>query len=85
MPGCSFLVAVSPIRTFSLAAALALFAASGLAKPAALNGPQFVIGAVLRQPLSIQGDQATPNTGPGLGIEVDEKKVQALMFGSSGI
>jgi len=56
-----------------------LFAAYGLAKPAALNGPQFLAGDILRQPLSIRGDQASARTGPGLGVEIDEEKVRQLM------
>jgi L-alanine-DL-glutamate epimerase-like enolase superfamily enzyme len=63
----------------SLAASLALYGAFGLAKPAALNGPQFLPDDVLTAPLKIIGDQAHVPTGPGLGIEVDEAKVIDLM------
>jgi L-alanine-DL-glutamate epimerase-like enolase superfamily enzyme len=63
----------------SLAASLALYGAFGLAKPAALNGPQFLPDDVLAEPLKIIGDQAHVPTGPGLGIEVDEAKVIDLM------
>jgi L-alanine-DL-glutamate epimerase-like enolase superfamily enzyme len=62
----------------SLAAALALYSAYGLSKPAALNGPQFLTADVLARPLRIEQDQAYPPTGPGLGIEVDEQKVIEL-------
>jgi L-alanine-DL-glutamate epimerase-like enolase superfamily enzyme len=62
----------------SLAATVALYAAYGLKKPAALNGPQFVTGSVLQAPLAVrQGEIAVPD-GPGLGIVVDEDKVRAL-------
>ena len=60
----------------SLAAAVALYAAYGLRKPAALNGPQFLNGSVLRSPLvPVDGQLGVPD-GPGLGIEVDEAKVR---------
>lgn len=63
----------------SLAATLALYAAYGLTKPAALNGPQFLTADVLAKPLRIEKDQAYVPEGPGLGIEVDEQKVVELM------
>ena len=63
----------------SLAASLALFAASGLEKPAALNGPQFLRDSILTEPLSIHGDLAEAPRGPGLGVAVDEGKVAALL------
>jgi L-alanine-DL-glutamate epimerase-like enolase superfamily enzyme len=56
----------------SLAASLLLFSAYGLEHPAALNGPQFLTGTVLRSPLRIEGDQAFAPSGPGLGVEVDD-------------
>jgi L-alanine-DL-glutamate epimerase-like enolase superfamily enzyme len=62
----------------SLAASLGLFAAYGLARPAALNGPQFLAHDILKSPLSILGDTAEPPLGPGLGVEVDEEKIAAL-------
>jgi L-alanine-DL-glutamate epimerase-like enolase superfamily enzyme len=62
----------------SLAATLALFAAYGFDKPAALNGPQFLTASVLKKPLTVvNGELALPE-GPGLGIEVDEAKVREL-------
>ncbi len=67
----------------SLAATLALYAAYGLAKPAALNGPQFLTANVLSKPLRIEKDLAYVPEGPGLGIEVDEQKVVELMRQSS--
>ncbi|MFH1264149.1 MAG: enolase C-terminal domain-like protein [Planctomycetota bacterium] len=63
----------------SLAASLVLCGAFGLDKPAALNGPQFLTADVLTKPLEIAGDVAQVPTGPGLGVEVDEAKLQALV------
>lgn len=62
----------------SLAGMLALYAAYGLAKPAALNGPQFLGASLLKTPLQVvDGTLAVPE-GPGLGIEVDEAKARDL-------
>lgn len=63
----------------SMAAAIELYGAFGLAKPVALNGPQFLEGDVLEKPLSITADSVTVPSGPGLGIEVSEAKVIELM------
>jgi L-alanine-DL-glutamate epimerase-like enolase superfamily enzyme len=68
----------------SFAATLALYGAYGLAKPAALNGPQFLTASVLARPLRIEKDQAHIPMGKGLGVEVDEQKVIALMKRSGG-
>jgi L-alanine-DL-glutamate epimerase-like enolase superfamily enzyme len=68
----------------SLAAALGLYGAFGLKKPAALNGPQFLTADVLKRPLHIENGIAHVPTGPGLGIEVDEDKVTQLMKQSGG-
>ena len=62
----------------SLAASLALFSSFGLDKPAALNGPQFLRDDALKAPLPTSGDFARVPTGPGLGIEVDESKLNRL-------
>jgi L-alanine-DL-glutamate epimerase-like enolase superfamily enzyme len=62
----------------ALAASLGLYSCYGLAKPAALNGPQFLTADILVHPLSIQGDVAEVPAGPGLGIAVDETKVPRL-------
>ena len=62
----------------SLAATLGLYSSFGLKKPAALNGPQFLTADVLAKPIRIEGDQAHPPVGPGLGIDVDEEKVIEL-------
>ncbi len=68
----------------SLAATLGLYAAYGLEKPAALNGPQFLTADVLKRPLRIEKGRAYVPNGPGLGIEVDEAKVNELMERSGG-
>ncbi len=68
----------------SLAAALCLYGAFGLKKPAALNGPQFLTADVLKKPIRIQEGVAYLPSGPGLGIEVDENKVLDLMKDSGG-
>ncbi len=63
----------------SLAASLALYAAYGLDRPAALNGPQFLAGSsFLRRPLEPVGGTLEVPGGPGLGVEVDEAKLAAL-------
>ncbi len=67
----------------TLAAALGLYGAYGLQKPAALNGPQFLTADVLTTPLKIVGDLAQIPTGPGLGVEVDEEKLAQLVKSSS--
>jgi len=63
----------------SLAAALGLYSAYGLKKPAALNGPQFLTADVLKTPLKIEKGLAYVPEGPGLGIQVDEDKIRDLM------
>jgi L-alanine-DL-glutamate epimerase-like enolase superfamily enzyme len=55
----------------SLAASVHLFAAAGLARPAALNGPQFLESrGVTDARLRAAGDMIKVPTAPGLGIEV---------------
>jgi L-alanine-DL-glutamate epimerase-like enolase superfamily enzyme len=63
----------------SLAASLALYGAFGLRFPAALNGPQFLDGSVLTEPL-VPGSDGTIDvpSGPGLGVEVDEARLAAM-------
>jgi L-alanine-DL-glutamate epimerase-like enolase superfamily enzyme len=63
----------------SMAAALALYGAYGLTKPAALNGPQFLTVDVLDKSLEIKSGSATVPDGHGLGVDVDESKVIKLM------
>lgn len=62
----------------ALAASLALYAAYGLERSAALNGPQFLTADILAQPLVIRGAQAEVPQRPGLGIDVDPAKLAAL-------
>jgi L-alanine-DL-glutamate epimerase-like enolase superfamily enzyme len=64
----------------SLAATLGLYAAFGLQKPAALNGPQFLTADVLKTPLQIVDGTAHIPAGPGLGIDIDEEKIARLML-----
>ncbi len=63
----------------SMAAALALYGAYGLTKPAALNGPQFLTTDVLTKSLDIINGSVTVPGGHGLGVDVDESKVVKLM------
>jgi L-alanine-DL-glutamate epimerase-like enolase superfamily enzyme len=67
----------------SLSAALALYAAYGLDKPAALNGPQFLTADVLRTPIRIEDGVAFVPRGPGLGVEVDEDELRELVARSA--
>jgi muconate cycloisomerase len=60
----------------SLAASLILFSAYELAVPAALNGPQYLTTSILRQPLNVENGAIAPPTGPGLGVLVDEARLQ---------
>ncbi len=62
----------------SLAASLVLFAAYGLDRPAALNGPQFLRGSVLARPFEPRDGTLEAPAGPGLGVEVDEGKIAGL-------
>ncbi|GAB4153343.1 MAG: enolase C-terminal domain-like protein [Planctomycetota bacterium] len=62
----------------SLAATLQVFAAYGLEKPAALNGPQFLTADVLKEPIRVEGGEMVVPQGVGLCVEVDEEKVQRL-------
>ncbi len=68
----------------SMAATLGLYGAYGLKKPAALNGPQFLTTDVLVTPLAVANGIAKIPRGPGLGVEVDEVKVAAMMKQTAG-
>lgn len=63
----------------SLAASLCLYGTYGQQRPCALNGPQFLTADVLARPLAIRDGMAEIPQGPGLGIEVDQRKVDALV------
>ncbi len=63
----------------SLAASLILYGAYDLNYPAALNGPQFLGASVITKPFKpVDGAVKIPK-GPGLGIQVDESAVTALV------
>lgn len=59
----------------ALAASLHLFAAYGLARPAALNAPQYLAGSFLKQPIVVQRNHAQVPNSPGLGVDIDELRV----------
>jgi hypothetical protein len=56
----------------SLAASLQLYAGYGLKYPAALNGPQFLAGSVLKTPIVVKNGMAETPKGPGLGVTVND-------------
>jgi L-alanine-DL-glutamate epimerase-like enolase superfamily enzyme len=62
----------------SLAASLVLFGANDLKYPAALNGPQFLQGSILKEPFKVVDGKLDVPTGYGLGVEVDESKIKEL-------
>ena len=82
--GLAFLGSGLTDPDISLAATVALYAAYGLAKPAALNGPQFLAASVLKRPLEVIGGTLAVPEGPGLGIDVDEAKVRDLSARTAG-
>lgn len=59
----------------SLAASLALYGAYDLKYPAALNGPQFLEGSILRAPIQVRHGEAVVPRVPGLGVAVDESRL----------
>ena len=64
---------------WSLAASIHLFAAAGLARPAALNGPQYLAGRGTGDPaFRAAGDAIRVPAGPGLGLVPDERAAVAL-------
>ena len=63
----------------SLSASVILYGAYDLNYPAALNGPQFLGASVITEPFApVDGAVRIPK-GPGLGIQVDESAVRALV------
>ncbi len=60
----------------ALAAAIELYGSYQLKHPAALNGPQFLEGSYLRQPLVVKNGAIELPVGAGLGVEVDEQRVR---------
>ncbi|MFH1942631.1 MAG: enolase C-terminal domain-like protein [bacterium] len=63
----------------SLAATLALYGAFEYKLPAALNGPQFIRESVLKHSLTPKNGRLRVPAGPGLGIDVNEDRVRALV------
>lgn len=56
----------------SLAASLLLYGAYDVKYPAALNGPQFLGGTILRKPFEVKNGELVVPEGFGLAAEVDE-------------
>lgn len=63
---------------FSLAGALQLFAWSGIARPCALNGPQFLADSLLGAGLQPRGDVLALPAAPGLGFTPDARAAACL-------
>ena len=62
----------------SLAASLLLYGAYDLQYPAALNGPQFLSGSILKTPFEVvDGTLAVP-AGAGLAAPVDENRLEQM-------
>ena len=59
----------------ALAASLVLYGAHDLSYPAALNGPQFLQGSILKDPFKVVDGQLRVPAAVGLGVEVDESKI----------
>ena len=64
----------------SLAATLALYGAYDYSLPAALNGPQFLRGSILKQPITPEAGMLAVPTEPGLGVEVDEASLASMQI-----
>ena len=63
----------------SLAASLVLYGAYDLKYPAALSGPPFLEGSILKSPLKfIEGQIEVPGR-PGLGVEVAEERLKDFL------
>ena len=63
----------------SLAASIALYGAYDLKYPAALNGPQFLSGSILKHPFEVKDGELAVPKGHGLGVEVDEAKLREML------
>ena len=59
----------------SLAASLSVYSAHGLKVAAALNGPQYLLGSLLKQPPASSNGSMSAPIGPGLGVEVNEAQL----------
>jgi L-alanine-DL-glutamate epimerase-like enolase superfamily enzyme len=64
----------------SLAASLALYGAYDLKYPAALNGPQFINGTILRNPVVVRNGELEVPEGPGLGLDIEESKIEQYLI-----
>ena len=62
----------------SLAASVHLFAWTGVARPCALNGPQFLADRLSGDTLVPKGDSLPVPTGPGLGLTLDGRAEAAM-------
>lgn len=58
------------------AASVHLFAAYGIGLPVDLNGPQFIAEDYLARPLPVERQVARVPAQPGLGVEIDESRLQ---------
>jgi L-alanine-DL-glutamate epimerase-like enolase superfamily enzyme len=63
---------------FSLLGASHLFAWSGINRPCALNGPQFLADSLFGESLTPRHDQLTLPTAPGLGFDPDPRAAACL-------
>lgn len=63
-----------------LATACHLFSAFGIGTPADLNGRQFVESPFVQQPLHVEGGRVYVPDGAGLGIDVDESKLERYVI-----
>jgi L-alanine-DL-glutamate epimerase-like enolase superfamily enzyme len=63
----------------ALAASLALYGAYDLKFPAALNGPQFLEGTILKHPFQAVNGRIEPPKLPGLSVELDEAKIDKYL------
>ena len=63
----------------SLAASLALYGAYDLKYPAALNGPQFLSGTILKHPFQVKDGELALPAGHGLAVDVDETKLREML------
>jgi muconate cycloisomerase len=64
---------------WSLAASIHLFAAAGLTRPAALNGPQYIAGrGTADAAFRAVRDVIKVPAGPGLGVAADERAAASL-------
>jgi L-alanine-DL-glutamate epimerase-like enolase superfamily enzyme len=70
---------------WSLAASIHLFAAAGLTRPAALNGPQYIAGRGTADPAfrAVRDCVGVPRA-PGLGVAPDRRAEQALQAVAGG-